>query len=302
MLLAAVDSAVVRDITVAPAETLRTTIVGQGRPIVVIPGLLGSAYAYRKVIPPLAEAGFQIIVVEPIGVGHSSRPGKSDYTLTAQSHRVAAVLDTLGNTGCAPVLAHSAGVSIALRLAAHRPDLVCGLVAENGGPLDTVATTSVRRAVRYAWLIKLFGGRGKIRSQLRKGMLETAGDSSWVTSEVIDSYTDGAAGDLGAVLRALKGMARAKEPESIAPLLDQIRIPIHLLIGGAPRGSGVPRTQFALFTARVPQLAVDTVPAAGLRIHEEQPGVVVKAVLEMAEQLRGNGPAEASNRPRSRRR
>jgi len=288
MLLVTGDSAVVRNIPVAPAETLRVTIVGQGRPVVVIPGLLGSAYAYRKVIPPLAEAGFQLIVVEPIGVGHSSRPGKSDYTLTAQSHRVAAVLDTLGNTGCAPVLAHSAGVSIALRLAAHRPDLVCGLVAENGGPLDTVATTSVRRAVRYAWLIKLFGGRGKVKSQLRKGMLETAGDSSWVTSEVIDNYTAGAAGDLGAVLRVLKGMSRAVEPEHIDSLLDRIRVPVHLLIGGAPHGSGVPRRQFALFTARVPQLVVDTIRGAGLRIHEEQPGVVVKAVLDMVKQPGGS--------------
>lgn len=299
MLVVVGDSAVVRNIPLAPAETLRITTVGQGRPVVVIPGLLGSAYAYRKVIPSLAEAGFQITVVEPLGVGFSSRPGKGDYSLTAQSHRVAAVLDSLRSTGCAPVLAHSAGVSIALRLAAHRPDLVCGLVAENGGPLDTVATTSVRRAVRYAWLIKIFGGRGKIRSQLRKGMLETAGDSSWVTSEVIDNYTAGAAGDVGAVLRALKGMARAKEPESIDTLLAQIRIPVHLLIGGAPRGSGVPRPQFALFTARVPQLVVDTVRGAGLRIHEEQPAVLVKAVLEMAERLRGNGPAEASSRPRS---
>jgi pimeloyl-ACP methyl ester carboxylesterase len=107
-------------------------------------------------------------------------------------------------------------------------------------------------------------------------------------AEVIENYRRGA-GDLGAVLRA-PGMARAREPETIAPLLDQIRVPVQLLIGGAPRGSGVPRPQFALFRARVPQLVVDTVRGAGLRIHEEQPGVVVKAVLAMAEQLRGIGP------------
>src|SRR5258705_6763210 len=64
MLLATVDSAVIRNITVAPAETLRTTTFGTGRPVVVIPGLLGSAYAYRKVIPSLNTAGLQVIVVE----------------------------------------------------------------------------------------------------------------------------------------------------------------------------------------------------------------------------------------------
>jgi len=285
ILAVAADSAVIRNLVVAPAETLRVTLVGHGQPVVVIPGLLGSAYAYRKVIPLLTAADLSVIVVEPIGVGYSSRPGKGDYSLTAQSRRVAAALDSLGGIGCAPVLAHSAGASIAVRLAAHRPDLVCGLVAENGGAMDTVATTSVRRAASYAWLIKLFGGRGKIRSQLRKGMLETAGDSSWVTPEVIENYTAGAAGDLGAVLRAIKGMARAREPELMADLLPTVKVPVHLLIGGAPRGSGVPPAQFQLLKAKLPQLVVDTVPGAGLRIHEEQPGVVVKAVLDLIKLL-----------------
>jgi pimeloyl-ACP methyl ester carboxylesterase len=301
MLALAGDSAVIRHVVVAPAETLRAVIVGQGRPLVVIPGLLGSAYSYRKVIPPLNAAGLQVIVIEPIGVGFSSRPSKSDYSLTAQSQRVAAVLDSLGGIACAPVLAHSAGASIALRLAAHRPDLICGVVAENGGGMDTVATTSVRRAASYAWLIKIFGGRGKVRSQLRKGMLETAGDSSWVTPEVIEGYTAGAAGDLGAVLRAIKGMARAKEPELMAELLPNVKVPVHLLIGGAPRGSGVTLTQFQVLKAGLPQLVVDTVPRAGLRIHEEQPGVVVKAVLEMLEQLsthRATPSAPARSPPR----
>jgi len=290
MLLATVDSAVVRNITVAPAETLRTTTFGQGRPVVVIPGLLGSAYAYRKVIPQLNAAGMQVIVIEALGVGFSSRPGKSDYSFTAQSYRVAAALDSIGGIRCAPVLAHSAGVSMALRLAAHRPDLVCGIVAENGGPNDTVATTSVRRAASLAWLIKIFGSRGKIRSQIRKGMLDTAGDTTWITAEVIDNYTAGGAGDLGAVLRAIKGMARAREAEHIDSLLPKIQVPVHLLIGGAPRGSGLPDDQFRLFTAALPHLHIDTIAGSGLRIHEEQPGVVVKAVRDMVKQLGGAPP------------
>jgi pimeloyl-ACP methyl ester carboxylesterase len=285
LLAAAVDSAVIRNIPVAPAETLRVTMVGTGEPIVVIPGILGSAYSYRHVIPPLAARGLKVIVVEPLGVGFSSRPSKSDYSFTAQSYRVGAVLDSLGGIGCAAVLAHSAGVSVALRLAAHRPDAVCGIVAENGGPNDTVATVSVRKAASLAWLIKLFGSRGGIRNRLRKGMLETAGDTSWVTAEVVEQYTAGGAGNLGATLSAIKGMARARESERIDTLLSHLKIPIHLLIGGAPRGSGVPIAQFELLRARVPQTTVDTIAGSGLRIHEEQPGVVVKAVTDLLKLL-----------------
>lgn len=283
MLLAAADSAVARNIVVAPAETLRATLVGQGRPVAVIPGFLGSAYAYRKVIPRLVASGLQVIVIEPLGVGFSSRPGNSDYSLTAQSQRVAAVLDSLrGNRReCLTVLGHTAGASIALRLAVHRPDLVCGVIAENGGGMDTVATRSVRKAASYAWLIKLFAGRGRIRKEIRKGMVETAGDTTWITKEVIDNYTAGGAGDLGATLRAIKGMAKAQESEHIADLLPKVQVPVHLLIGGAPRGSGVPPGQFEMMKSRLPRLSVDTIPGSGLRIHEEQPDVLAKAVVAM---------------------
>jgi pimeloyl-ACP methyl ester carboxylesterase len=301
ILLGAVDSAVVRGIPVAPAETLQTTVVGRGRPVVLIPGLIGSAYAFRKIIPPLTAAGLRVIVVEPLGVGASSRPGKSDYSFTSQARRVAAVLDSLGEVRCAPVLAHSLGVSIALRLALQRPDLVCGLVAENGGPADTVATPSVRKAVRFSFLIRIFGSRGRIKSQVRKGMMDTAGDTTWITPQVIDNYTAGGAGDLGAVLRALKGMARAVEPELLASRLGDITIPVHLLIGGAPRGSGIPARHTALMRARLKSLTVDTIPGAGLHIHEEQPAAVVRAVLELTGQLaspRAPPSAPARSSPR----
>jgi len=39
--LPAADSIVVRDIQVAEGETLRTTSVGTGQPIVLIPGIFG---------------------------------------------------------------------------------------------------------------------------------------------------------------------------------------------------------------------------------------------------------------------
>jgi pimeloyl-ACP methyl ester carboxylesterase len=285
MLVLAADSSGVRNISVAPAETLKTTVVGRGRPLVVIPGLIGSAYAFRKIVPPLNAAGLSVVIVEPLGVGGSARPEQSDYSFTAQARRIAAVLDTLGINGCVPVLAHSLGVAMALRLALFRPDRVCGIVAENGGPQETVATSSVRRAVKYGWLIKLFAGRGRIRSQVRKGLMETAGDTTWITREVIDNYTAGGAGNLGAVLRSLKGMARSRDPDSLAPQLTRIQTPVLLLVGAAPRTNGIPAAHTALLRATLPHLVVDSVAGAGLHIHEEQPDAVVRAVLELVRRV-----------------
>ena len=58
----------------------------------LIPGLFGSTFGFRNVIPGLEQAGYEVIVVEPLGIGTSARPERADYSLTAQAGRIAAVL------------------------------------------------------------------------------------------------------------------------------------------------------------------------------------------------------------------
>src|SRR5437879_13710726 len=79
-------------VVVAPAETVHVEAwAGNGRPVAVIPGLFGAAFAFRKVTTLLAAGGYRPIVIEPLGTGSSSRPDKADYSLAAQSARIAAV-------------------------------------------------------------------------------------------------------------------------------------------------------------------------------------------------------------------
>jgi pimeloyl-ACP methyl ester carboxylesterase len=282
LLLATVtDSVVIRDIPVAPGEVLRVTIAGTGRPAILVPGLLGSAFAFRKIIAPLRDEGFQVVVIEPLGVGWSSRPARSDYSLTAQADRIGIVLDTLGLRG-ATVMGHAAAVSMVLRLAVRRPDLVSGVLAVTGGPAETASTGSLRQAARFAFLLKVFGGRGMMRNQLVKGLRETSADPSWVTDQVVDGYAEGPGSDLDAALGAIKGMARSKEPDSLAPRLREIQVPVHLMVGGVPQGRGIGGQSIALMDERVADIVVDTVPGAGSHLHEERPDAVVRAFLNLA--------------------
>src|SRR6266487_427511 len=136
-------------VVVAPAETMHVEAwAGTGRPIAVVPGLFGASFTFRKVIPLLAAQGFRPIVIEPLGTGFSSRPPKADYSLAAQSHRLAAVLDSL-HSGPVLVLAHSLGAAIAFRLALDRPDLVRGIVSLEGGPTEEATTPMFRSGMRY---------------------------------------------------------------------------------------------------------------------------------------------------------
>ena len=278
------DDSVARRIAVAPAESIQLSSVGPaGGPVVVIvPGLVSPAYAFRKVLPPLAEAGVHAVVIEPLGVGRSSRPGDADYSHTAQARRVAAVMDSLGLTH-AVVMGHSVGTAVALRLAVARPELVKGLLLIEGGALESAAVPGVKRAIQFSFLVRLFAGRGRIKKELRKGLIASSGDTTWVTDSVIERYTEGAAGDMGAVLRALKGMQRSVEPDSLAPRLHEIHVPVLLLLGGAAHEGSPSPGRARTLEHRLPHFRQRIVYGAGLHIHEEQPEVVVNDLLDMVQ-------------------
>ncbi len=271
-----------KSIEVAPGESLRVTVDGphDGPVVVIIPGLVSPAYAFRHVLPPLAEAGVRAVVIEPLGVGLSSRPGDADYSHAAQAARIAAVLDTL-RVSHAVVMAHAVGTAIALRLALARPDLVTHLLLMEGGALETAAVPGVKRALKFGFLIKLFAGRGRVRKELKKALLASSGDTTWVTDEVIDHYTAGPAGDVGQVLRALKGMQKAVEPERLSPRLAELKIPVRLLVGGAAHEGGVPPGRIRTLESRLTDFHMAVVYGAGLHIHEEQPEVVVRELMQL---------------------
>ena len=271
------DSARSFAVPLAAAETLRVTEVGAGAPVVLIPGLFGSAFAFRELAPRLARTGYRAIIVEPLGIGASARPERADYSLTAQADRVAAALDRLSVTG-AVIVAHSIGASIAYRLAYRRPELVRAVVALEGGPAEAAATPSFRRAMQLAPWVKLFGGVRLVRRKIRDVLVRSSGDSSWVTDSVVSGYTADAAADLDATLKAYVAMAGAREPERLEPHLADVRCPVVLLLGGAPHHGGPEGAELAELHERLAAFAVDTVPGAGHFLYEERPDVVVAAV------------------------
>jgi pimeloyl-ACP methyl ester carboxylesterase len=276
-----VDS-LARRIAVAPAESVQVTSVGPtgGPAVVIVPGLVSPAYAFRKVLPPLADAGVHAVVVEPLGVGRSSRPGDADYSFTAQARRVAAVMDSL-HLHHAVVMGHAVGTAVALRLALARPDLVGGLLLVEGGALESAAVPGVKKALQFSFLVRLFAGRGRLKKEVRKGLLASSGDTTWVSDSVIEGYTEGPAGDMGAVLRALKGMQRAVEPDSLTPRLGEIHVPVVLLLGGAAHEGGPSAGRVRTLQRRLPQTRQRIIFGAGLHIHEEQPLGLVDQLLEM---------------------
>jgi len=274
------DSATVLNVPVAPAETLSVSVSGHGDPVVLLPGMFGAAFGFRQLNQLIVAEGFQAIVVEPLGIGRSGRPRDADYSLASQAARVAAVLDTL-DLEHVTVIAHSVGAAIAYRLAVQRPDLVTGIISVEGGPAEAAATPGFRRMMRFAPLMRVFGGKDLVRRQVYQTLLAASGDRSWVNEEVVDGYTLDAARDFGATLDAYKGMAKSREPWSLASRLGEISCPVVLMLGTAPHNGAVPPEEIALLRDSLPDFTVDSVPGVGHYVFEEQPSAVIEAMARL---------------------
>lgn len=271
-------------VAVAPAESLSVTIAGEGTPVALIPGLFGGAFTFRNLVPQLVADGYRPIVIEPLGMGASSRPHGADYSLTAQSDRIAAVLDSLA-TGSVIVLAHSLGGSIAFRLAYRRPALVRGIVSLEGGPTEEATTAEFRHAMRYAFLIRLIHGVGIIRGKIHGGLRDASGDTTWITPEVVRGYTTDAQRDLGGTLSVYQAIARATEPDSLAPHLAEIACPVRLVVGTAPHVGDVSEAEIHLLENRLASFVVDSVPGAGHYLQEERADLVVASLDRLRQML-----------------
>lgn len=278
LLAAPVDSISIRDIQVARGETLRTTSIGEGRPVVLIPGLFGGAYSYRKITAPLAAQGYRAIVVEPLGYGASSHPKKADYSLDAQAARIARTLEQIGVQN-ALLIAHANGSGIGFRLAVQRPDLVRGLLAIDGGPAESAATPELKRVFKLgAFPVKLLLDPSRARYELKDELISSSGDKSWVTDEVVRKYSAAQLRDLGGSIDALNQMAKARENGSLADRLHQCAVPVVLLVGTSPHRAMVSPEERDLLQHRLRRVEIQDVPGAGRYIQEEKPEVVLDAV------------------------
>jgi pimeloyl-ACP methyl ester carboxylesterase len=281
LLTAPTDSTVVRDIEVARGEMLRTTSIGSGQPLVLIPGIFGSAFGYRRITGPLVARGYRTIVVEPLGYGWSSHPKKADYSFTAQTERVARALDSLGVTR-ALFVAQSSGASIAFRLAILRPDLVRGLLSIDGGPMESAATPEMKKAFKFGGMaVKLAVDESRLRHEVRRMIVKNSGDTTWVTAAVIRGYTAGQTADMHGSIDAVHRMSKSTENESLAGRLPECKVPVRLLVGTVAHPTEVSRDERALLSATLPDFRTDSVPGSGQYIHEEQPAAVLAAVARL---------------------
>ena len=108
-------------------------IGGEGPPLLLVHGWPQNWYAWRLLMPELAQ-DFEVIAVDQRGIGLTDKP-QDGYDTGTLAGDLVALMDALGHERFA-VVGHDTGLIISYALAADHPDRVDRLVvAEVPGPL-----------------------------------------------------------------------------------------------------------------------------------------------------------------------
>ncbi len=256
---------------------------GKGTPVVIVPGVLGSTYGFRKVIPALTAADFRVVVIDPLGFGSSPRPDHADYSATAQAERLARAIEQHAGTHVI-LVCHALAGPICLRLAYHRPDLVRGIVSINGGVSEQAGTAQMRFALKFARLVLLVTGRGYAIRKLKDGLIGSSGDPGWVTDDVVAHYVAPFGSDVRQVIGSMEQIVGAREPEPLQLNLRRVTVPVLLLYGPVtrdPKNPALGAPEREVMRREVPHFQEEDVAGAGTYIQEEQPARVTAAVEQM---------------------
>ena len=106
---------------------------GEGRPVVFFHGEPTWSYLWRKVIPPVRDAGYRCIAPDYAGFGRSDKPTDFDWYSYDRHTELAATLLAELDLRDATVVVHDWGGPIGLGCAVEHPDRISRIVIMDTG-------------------------------------------------------------------------------------------------------------------------------------------------------------------------
>lgn len=271
---------------------IQYTVMGTGRPLVLVHGFGACIGHWRKNIPVLAAGGYRVFALDLLGFGGSDKP-PLDYTLD--------LWEQLLKDFCAAhiqepavFVGNSIGALLSLMVVAD-PEISAGGVLINcaGGlshrphelnPPLRIAMAGFNRLVRSKFTGRVVFNRVRQKPQIRRTLLQVYRNPEAVTDELVDllyapSCDPGAQQVFASILTAPPGPTPAE-------LLPKVRHPL-LVIWGADDPwtpiSGAKIFQQASQSGQPIQIA--PIPKAGHCPHDEVPDVVNRLLLNWLAEL-----------------
>ena len=269
------------------------TVMGTGRPLVLVHGFGASIGHWRKNIPVLATAGYRVFALDLLGFGGSDKP-PLDYTLELweqllQDFWTAHIQEP------AVFVGNSIGALLSLMVVADHPEISAGGVLINcaGGlshrphelnpPLRLVMgafNKLVRSKVTGAFLFN----RVRQKNQIRRTLLQVYRNPEAVTDELVDilyapSCDPGAQQVFASILSAPPGPTPAE-------LLSRIKLPLLVIWGADDPWTPIAGAKIFQDLSQSSQpIQIFPIPNAGHCPHDERPEVVNPLILNWLGQL-----------------
>ena len=272
--------------TASTAQSRQTTpaisVTGEGpETVVLISGLVGGVAGFRRLEARLLERQCRVVIINAYLLSIDS----AEVSFHALARRVDRVLDSLGVVG-ARVAGHGHGGGVAIRLAANAPQRVSALYLLDIGASAVNRSPIFDRSIRLVPIIaRIPGGRAFIRSRMIRGLRESSGRDDWIDAATEHAYTAPMLDDVSRVIRMALRLASAEEPDSLATLIDLLRIPVTMLLGAAAHTAGPTSGEIAALEPLGALLRVERLSGVGHFPHEEAPDEVARRLLEPRSQI-----------------
>jgi pimeloyl-ACP methyl ester carboxylesterase len=248
-----------------------------GPPVVLMPAFGTSSFLWRAVAPVLAEHGFVVYAIDPMGYGESDRPFDGDYSIAAQAEYLRTAMGSL-RLERAALVGVEIGAGIALRLAIATPQLVSTLVmmspvafeAWPGSDVRRLQNATARHAVRLARGV--LGVAALLEPLLRASVVKLERMPPRLVARYLAPYT----GTDGAV--HLLDLARALHTEDLEDL-DLLRVRARTIIIRGDADRTLPASISARLHAGIPGSTLIALFDAARLIPEDAPSTVAAILL-----------------------
>lgn len=249
---------------------------GHGRGLVLIHGLFGHSFSWRRNLDALA-AHFRVYALDLPGFGYSDRPRAYSYSFASAAELVREFAASQGESRIG-VVGHSMGGAVALLCAANFPDLVERLALVS--PVNPFATRGrVRIAIGGTPVLghALLAAGRVLGTPLGAFLLRYRlyGDPKALDQETIEGYMQCLRGPR--LIRAIRRVFSAWDVESVRRALPTVRQPALLIWGARDRVVPV-SSAHALASALGAPLQI--IPAAGHLANEEAPDQVNRLLID----------------------
>ena len=106
---------------------------GDGPPVVMFHGEPTWGFLWRKVLPPVRDAGYRVILPDLVGFGRSDKPTDFDWYSYDRHGEYAATLFEDLDLRDATIVVHDWGGPVGLRIAIEQPERVARIVVMDTG-------------------------------------------------------------------------------------------------------------------------------------------------------------------------